>query len=685
VALALAGCGGGDTAAEASSTDVIQTQGNAPVAASGASAAATTAGAPAAPTSLLAVVDADGGVDLSWSASVGAGVGAGVTYVLSRCDGVGCTPDTELAVTTATQFSDRDLPAGTAHVYQVVARGTDGRVSAPTLAKAVTPAAAVGATLLAAGDAVVPGVLTTPFPTLQNATIEWTYSGDNNANGWVSLRYRARGETTWQVGMPLRRILAGSSSGFSWATRHSGSLFDLKPGTTYDVELSLLDPDGGSVMRSTTITTRSVPAAAVNATFKNATPSTLAAILASANAGDVVQLAAGSYAAFSLERDGAAGRPLVIRGTPGAVISGEINVLNRHDVMLDSVTVNGHIRFNGTNNMTVVRSTVNANASVRNGNGITSELRSQNAYIADNVVTGTTTWADSSLGVSGNNRGEGIEVTGPGHVIMNNRVSGFRDAISLMEDDEAVDQHSIDILNNDISAAADDGVEADFCFHNCRIMRNRLTNVFIGLSSQPSLGGPTYFIRNVMFNVAHVAFKLYRGSYGDVILHNTVVKGGDGFAVNTDTPVGRLYTRNNLFIGGPGGSFGGYSSGSGRPVWLPSLQTANALMDYDAYGSTLGTFTGRYGSTSFSSLAQLKGLNTEKQATQVDLSVFAATISLPTAAMTNFAKPDLRLRAGGSGVDKGVAISNVNTGYAGSAPDVGAYEVGAALPVYGPR
>ena len=62
-------------------------------------------------------------------------------------------------------------------------------------------------------------------------------------------------------------------------------------------------------------------------------------------------------------------------------------------------------------------------------------------------------------------------------------------------------------------------------------MRNRITNCFMGISSQPSLGGPTYFVRNVMYNVVLHAFKLHRGSVGDVGLHNTVVKNGDAFSV----------------------------------------------------------------------------------------------------------------------------------------------------------
>ena len=132
------------------------------------------------------------------------------------------------------------------------------------------------------------------------------------------------------------------------------------------------------------------------------------------------------------------------------------------------------------------------------------------------------------MGAQGDNIGEGIEMTGPGNVICYNRVSGFRDCISTMEDSHAVEQTSIDIYNNDIYRGVDDGIEADFCFANCRILRNRLTNCYVGLSSQPGLGGPNYFVRNVMYNVIHGAFKLKRFSRGDIVLHNTVVKIGTG-------------------------------------------------------------------------------------------------------------------------------------------------------------
>ena len=109
-----------------------------------------------------------------------------------------------------------------------------------------------------------PGAITTPYPTSQGISIEWAISGDTNANGVVTVRYRAMGAGAWQTGMLLLRVPAGSNTTGSfgsgngqWGNKHSGSLFDLAPGTTYEIELTLNDPDGGSATQTTTATTRS--------------------------------------------------------------------------------------------------------------------------------------------------------------------------------------------------------------------------------------------------------------------------------------------------------------------------------------------------------------------------------------------------------------------------------------------
>ena len=46
---------------------------------------------------------------------------------------------------------------------------------------------------------------------------------------------------------------------------------------------------------------------------------------------------------------------------------------------------------------------------------------------------------------------------------------------------------------------------------------------------------------------------------------------------------------------------------------------------------------------------------------------------------------NFKLRPGSKAVDTGVPLPNVNDGFAGKAPDLGAYETGQPAPVYGPR
>src|SRR5512133_2195514 len=99
-----------------------------------------------------------------------------------------------------------------------------------------------------AQNATTPGAVTLPYPTTQALSIEWAITGDANANGVVTVRYRESGASTQRTGMPLVRVPAGTNdtgdfgTGGTWSNRHAGSLFDLDPGKTYEIELTLTDP-----------------------------------------------------------------------------------------------------------------------------------------------------------------------------------------------------------------------------------------------------------------------------------------------------------------------------------------------------------------------------------------------------------------------------------------------------------
>lgn len=548
---------------------------------------------------------------------------------------------------------------------------------------------------LIAQNATVAGEVSVPYPTILNLSIEWPIQGDDNLNGRVAVEYRRSGDQAWREGPPLLRIPAGDSGRrtnptFYWGNKHSGSLLDLEPNTEYEIRLRLADPDGGSAERTVRAKTRGVPRPAPGAPVRPANPRNFKEVLAAVQPGEIVELTPGYYGEFEMARDGAPGKPIVMRGDVSRTVKSTFDAISlrgRKHVILEKLTVQGTVDLLGAEEVAVRHCTVNAKY------GIVAKRKPgcTNCYIADNVVTYVMPWAPEGMGASSpwggaGNVGEGIEITGSGNVICYNRVKGYRDCISTMEDRNTHEQISIDIYNNDIYVAADDGIEADFCMGNCRIMRNRLTNCAMGLSAQPSLGGPTYFIRNVMYNLVLSPFKLTRGSGGNVVLHNTTVKTGHGMWV----PHGpgayyRSTFRNNLSIGGLRDPMRIQYAGprDGGALVTPETDPTNDF-DYDGVGTHLTPFRGNIGTATFSSLEELRERTTEKHAVQVDLGVFE-NVEFPNPPYPERPVPDLRLKAGSKPIDAGVKLPGVNDGFRGAAPDLGAYEFGEALPHYGPR
>jgi hypothetical protein len=511
---------------------------------------------------------------------------------------------------------------------------------------------------LAAQNATTAGEVALPYPTVVNLAIEWSIQGDDNLDGVVAVEYRKQGETAWRQAMPLRRVPAGENLGFSWENKHSGSIFDLEPGTTYEIHLQLSDPDGGDEERTVTGATRDVPRITAEA--------------------DIVDMPAGTYGVLNPE-DGTSARPRVYRSADGSAVYDYVNLQNSNWVYIEGLTITGSganssraIRMDGAANCVVRRCTMTGLYGITAyGDGIT------NCYISDNTITGTCGWSDATMGADGDNEGEGIQFTGSGNVVCHNRVTAFRDCISTMEDAGVSEQICNDIYGNDVYTGADDGIEADFCFNNCRIIRNRLTNCYVGLSSQPSLGGPTYFIRNAMYNPVHAAFKLKRYSQGDVVLHNTVVKVGTGLGGNS--AMDYAFFRNNLAFGGPDGgvNWGGY--GAGNPYAADVIDPgSHSSFDHDAVGVYEVTYVARIGGEPFGDV-EPNGIE------RLDLGETFDSVDFPNPPVPERTVADLRPLETSAVVDRAERIPNINDTYLGEGPDIGAYEAGQDLPTYGPR
>jgi hypothetical protein len=72
---------------------------------------------------------------------------------------------------------------------------------------------------------------------------------------------------------------------------------------------------------------------------------------------------------------------------------------------------------------------------------------------------------------------------------------------------------AIDFYNNYITNSHDNPIEADGSMHNIRVMRNMLiSSASHPMSTQPSTGGPVYFIRNIAYHAPGGSTRLTAGS-----------------------------------------------------------------------------------------------------------------------------------------------------------------------------
>lgn len=552
------------------------------------------------------------------------------------------------------------------------------------------------ATLLAA-DAVQPGVLASDPPTHCCLGVYLPITaGDDDRDAVATLRYRESGAVEWRTGLPLLRVrpdqISGESPPGSFGLpvpvpQFAGSVLGLLPATSYDLEVTVTDPDGGGGTQSLLLATAALPAAGPAApnVVPVSTAAGLTAALAAANPGDVITLAAGTYVgAFPISRDGTAANPIVIRGASRDTVildatGRSIGVTLAGDyTRLESLTVRGSdwgVKLNNTTGV-VVRGVLitDVNKGIDGRSGQTRGL-----YLCDNVLEGRRVWPDFANAIE---NAEGIVVTGQGHTVCHNRIQGFGDALGLNQNTGIINA-AIDFYGNDVLWTGDDGLELDYAHRNVRAFANRVTNASMGVSFQPVWGGPVYVFRNVLVNMARSPFKLNNDPTGFYIFNNTAVR--------------TLGVGNNLDYAWPSL---GYLQSDGDPAYAANFELRNNLLVGVSAPAFVTTelFDARIDSNGwypdgafvfYATWANLADLvsNSPYEASGriVEAQPFLAPIVLGATYVTQVAPRNPLLAPGSVAVDGGQAIPNVTDGFAGAAPDLGAWERGAALPVYGVR
>jgi hypothetical protein len=294
-----------------------------------------------------------------------------------------------------------------------------------------------------------------------------------------------------------------------------------------------------------------------------------------------------------------------------------------------------------------------------------------------------------------------VKVYGQGHVVAHNYVANWHDGIDVDTygdpdgtPDELRDRVpvSIDIYDNDLYNMADNCIEADGGAHNIRVFANRCFDSAGGaLSAQPTFGGPLYFYRNLSYAGTTGGYlKLVDTPAGVLLYQNTFIG-----QIRYFGPASNLHLRNNLILSDGGSpqvlalrTFTNYSS-SDYNGFRPNPGSDNAFeWDSPAVGVAAdynGTLTTRH----FKTLEEYVGATgQDKHSLLLDYDTFVSVKSPDKADPQHLYSPeelDFRLHPGSPAVDAGIELPTVTDGYAGKAPDLGAYELGAPLPHYGPR
>jgi hypothetical protein len=546
-----------------------------------------------------------------------------------------------------------------------------------------------------AGPALSVGQVEIDPPTIHSLGVSLPITGDDNHNATVTVSYRKVGASTWKQALPLLRVHPEQITDTKPedyglprpGEQFAGSIFDLEPNIVYELELDVIDPDGGSTTRAVTAKTRPLPLIdPPNPRIINvSSASELSSALTSAQPGDVITLADGIYnGTFSITQSGVEGNPIIVRGqSQGGTIINAVGAVY-------GVNISGSYTY--VENLTIkssewgarIQGSAVSNVVVRNVRitdvfkGIDARrFSNRNFYICDNVLEGKgAVWPDTSQATWNY---EGIVITGQGHVVCHNTLSGFGDALGMHHDTD-IPNRAIDIYGNEVLWGGDDGIELDYGERNVRAFRNRTMNTNSGISMQPLWGGPGYAFRNVIYNTAETPFKLKNDPTGIYIFHNTAIRGGWAWrAYSSANIIGNLKMYNNVMVGT------GVEAGAlGTMVVDMTSKIPLGEIDYNGW-SYDGGF--KFDNKFWADFNAVKN-NSPYENSGVLLSslLFANTVPIPSSFDSFLATPvDVTLHTTSSAVNAGLLLPNINDDFNGSAPDLGAYERGTPSPTYGVR
>ncbi len=511
------------------------------------------------------------------------------------------------------------------------------------------------------------------YSTLHSIGMEWDIGDDADHDSVCAVAYKKSTDSGWRPAQPLFRV------DYEGSDMMAGSVFFLEPGTSYDVQLVLSDPDGGNFNQNFSIQTKQVPQKNSGGRIFYVVPGSgggsgtkadpfqgIIAAQAAAAPGDIFMLTAGTYSGESeFTKSGNSGQYIVWQGTGNGDTVFETVRVNADHIWIEGLHVEGNAyglrTYNAPEDVVITKNSFSGCHYCiylnKGGSGW---------YITDNTIVGDVDPASGSFD------GEGVELNhSDDHTVAYNSISRVADGVSYPN-------RNCDIFANDIYDVSDDGIEGDYGYANIRIWGNRISNALHnGISLQPMNGAPWYILRNQIAAPTESALKFRDKIDRVLIAHNTFI-GWTGAQTSGNEFLVNVQSNNNLYI-------------SATPFYAWENSTAGTInwktdLNYDGFDRSGYEYGFKWNNVRYSNLAAFTAATgLETNGIQVDKSSIFANYSVPSSPPAPMAKQFMTLKPGCNAQDAGRVLANINDGYTGTGPDLGAYEIGASLPWYGPR
>jgi hypothetical protein len=517
-----------------------------------------------------------------------------------------------------------------------------------------------------------PTVMPTFVPTFESIGIYWSQIGGSSSNN-CRVQHREQGSSSWKESLPLwYDSRSHTVSGKSHPPEYRGSIVHLKPGTTYEIKLTL--DSGTTVTQLVTTWSENFPQASVqnignrNSTLTISNSGSANGYLVYDGQGATIDVGKNHDHNIIINGSYVIIRNFVLKGAKRDAIEIGNNV---HHVIIERNDISQWASsgdYSGDIRSAAIRTGDNDGYSSPNPGNKQFVIQRNRMY---NPSTDSTYWNEVSHAHPAGPMGIALFNTGGNHVIRYNEIFStngnyYMDTLGggNNSSNEGFPTSDTDIYANYISHAWDDGIQVEGGDMNVRVWGNLIDYTFVKVALAPAKVGPLYIWRNLSgvsqrnpsWGSGGVRFIKGEGGNGKVyVFNNTLLQ-----PLINGTPRGsregiigggidNYVSRNNLF----------YCSGKCISV---SSCGANDF-DYDMCGNG-------------SSCSETHGIFNKSPD-------FASYNPSNHNSLRVNGKGDFSLKSSSSGYDSGVVINNFYDNFTGNSPDIGAHEAGSPIIEFG--